>query len=220
MPETKNTDPHALDSRILTAIRHKVQDALRAAGHPRPPMSHLAQAVAAGFGENSHEAMLALCKEWGGSITAPRFSRDRCGRRLAELGHPDPMAVAAAIAAYDAAPSPPPDRELPTIDWRRNGRMISGSKSGYHSRHPDNLTVFNACVCTRSAGQLWNGDLDVTRDLSQLQAKARELGEDLYVLWESDGRRFFEDREPDLGRPAAIVAVDGLLRSWRDMMAA
>jgi hypothetical protein len=220
---TDETRPHALNTKVLTTIRHAMQDALHAAGHSRPAMGHLAEAVAAGFGRGSHASLLALVKEWGGDISAPPFDRDACGRRLSELGLSDPAAVCATIAAHDAAPQPPPARPLPSIQWEHDGRMISVSKSGYHSRFPHNLVVFNACVCTRSSRQTWHGDLDVTRDLEQLQARAREFGEDLYVLWEGDGRRFVDGSggpEFDFSRAAAIVAPDGLLTIWRDMMAA
>nr|HPI82220.1 hypothetical protein [Candidatus Paceibacterota bacterium] len=42
------------------------------------------------------------------------------------------------------------------------GRMISGSKSGYRDRYPENLVVFNANIVTKKRGKVWHGDLDVT----------------------------------------------------------
>ena len=36
------------------------------------------------------------------------------------------------------------------------GRMISGSKSGYKERHPDNLIVFNANIIIESKGKIWH----------------------------------------------------------------
>jgi hypothetical protein len=166
-----------------------------------------------------HASLLAIIKEWGGDISAPPFDRDACGKRLCELGLTDMAAVCATIAAHDTAPQPPPERPLPPIEWKRTGRMISGSKSGYHSRFPHNLIVFNACVCTKSRRQPWNGDLDVTRDLEQLQARAREFGEALYVLWEGDGRRFTDNQtmEFDFSGSAAIIAPDGRITTWQDM---
>ena len=68
------------------------------------------------------------------------------------------------------------------------GRMISGSKSGYRERYPDNLVVFNANIATKSRGKIWFGDLDVTIDYEKLEKVAETLKEDLYILHEMDGR--------------------------------
>jgi hypothetical protein len=68
------------------------------------------------------------------------------------------------------------------------GRMISGSKSGYRERYPDNLVVFNANIATKSRGKIWYGDLDVTLDYEKLASVAEALKEDLFVLYEMDGR--------------------------------
>lgn len=74
-----------------------------------------------------------------------------------------------------------------------HGRMISGSKSSYYQRHPDNLIVFNANVCTDN-GKVWYGDLDVTLDSDKLQQAAEVLNCRLYVLYEMDARFDNEDR--------------------------
>lgn len=74
-----------------------------------------------------------------------------------------------------------------------HGRMISGSKIGYMYRHPDNLVVFNANVCTAS-GKIWFGDLDITKDFEKLKEAAEVLNCRLYVLHEMDARFDSEDR--------------------------
>lgn len=43
------------------------------------------------------------------------------------------------------------------------GRMISFSKGGYSTAHPEHVAVFNANLCV-AAGKLWWGDLDLTVD--------------------------------------------------------
>lgn len=68
------------------------------------------------------------------------------------------------------------------------GRMVSGSKSRYIEAHPDHIVVFNANVITRSVGKVWYGDIDITLEGNELKAVAEEIGEPLYVLYESDAR--------------------------------
>ena len=68
----------------------------------------------------------------------------------------------------------------------RDGRMISGSKSGYASRNKGNVIVFNARICTISEGIIWWGDLDITKDEEELKNVAERIGETLYILRESD----------------------------------
>ena len=67
-------------------------------------------------------------------------------------------------------------------------RMISGSKSLYCQKNPDNLVVFNANIVTEKSGKIWDGDLDITKDKDMLKKIASELGETLYVLYEMDCR--------------------------------
>jgi hypothetical protein len=74
-------------------------------------------------------------------------------------------------------------------------RMISGSKSGYKEKYPDNKVVFNANIVTESRGKIWFGDLDLTLDTAQLMNVARELKEPLYVLREMDAR-FENENQP------------------------
>jgi len=68
------------------------------------------------------------------------------------------------------------------------GRMLSGSKSLYWGKHPDNNVVFNGNVVIENHGKVWYGDLDVTLEEDKLQAVANELCRDLYILSEHDAR--------------------------------
>ncbi len=85
------------------------------------------------------------------------------------------------------------------------GRMMSGSKSGYHHLFPRNIAVFNSNVCTEK-GKIWYGDLDITEDEEKLKNLAKLLGTKLYVLYESDGR-FDNEESPKVER--AIYSTDG-----------
>lgn len=69
-----------------------------------------------------------------------------------------------------------------------NGRMISATKSGYMKNNPDNEVYFNANVFILGEGKIWYGDLDLTKDIEKLQSVASQLGTNLYVLREKDGR--------------------------------
>ena len=74
-----------------------------------------------------------------------------------------------------------------------SGRMISHSKSSYRDKFPDNEVYFNANIFVLGEGKIWYGDIDVTNDREKLENIARELGKDLYILREMDGR--FENEE-------------------------
>lgn len=80
-----------------------------------------------------------------------------------------------------------------------HGRMISGSKSGYCRRFSARLVVFNANLLIDRV-KAWWGDLDVTDDEPRLMRIARELGCQLHVLREHDGRFFGKDEAPLVGR--------------------
>jgi len=69
-----------------------------------------------------------------------------------------------------------------------SGRMLSGSKSGYYSQHPDNTVVFNGNVVVENGGKIWYGDLDVTLEFDTLKEIADEISQDLYILREHDAR--------------------------------
>lgn len=75
------------------------------------------------------------------------------------------------------------------------GRMIGMSKSGYCQRKPRHLVIFNANVCTQKE-KIWFGDLDITLDKEKLSTLAKTLKEDIYVLYEMDGR--FENEDSPL----------------------
>jgi hypothetical protein len=75
------------------------------------------------------------------------------------------------------------------------GRMISFSKSSYREKYPDNEVYFNANIFVLGEGKVWYGDVDVTKDTDSLQNVAREMGKDLYILSEMDGR--FENENLD-----------------------
>lgn len=77
------------------------------------------------------------------------------------------------------------------------GRMISVSKSRYREMYPDNTVYFNANIFTLSDGKIWWGDIDLTLDREKLKLIASELGEDLFILREMDGR--FENEELSQG---------------------
>jgi len=76
------------------------------------------------------------------------------------------------------------------IGWE--GRMISGSKSGYRDRFPDNLSIFNANICSRDS-KIWYGDIDITLSRQDLRELAVESATDIYVLYEMDARFENED---------------------------
>jgi len=63
--------------------------------------------------------------------------------------------------------------------------MIAGSKSGYRKCFPKNLVVFNAKVHLDGLGQVWQGDLDLTRDEALLVRLAELADRELHVRNES-----------------------------------
>lgn len=88
------------------------------------------------------------------------------------------------------------------------GRMISGSKSGYRDRNPKNLAVFNANVCTKSNGKIWFGDIDITLSHEKLTELAKSVEENVYVLSEMDAR-FGNEDSPIFDNAVAIFCPDG-----------
>lgn len=82
-------------------------------------------------------------------------------------------------------------------------RMISGSKSGYLRRNPENLVVFNSNIFieTRSLfifkkyNKIWYGDVDLTLEQDKIKMATYELGKYwVYVLREMYGRFEYEDK--------------------------
>ena len=68
------------------------------------------------------------------------------------------------------------------------GRMISYSKSSYRNQFPENEIYFNANIFVLGEGKVWYGDIDITKDKEKLENIASEIGKDLYILREMDGR--------------------------------
>ena len=96
------------------------------------------------------------------------------------------------------------------------GAIISHSKSGYIERNPENLSIFNANICTKD-GKIWWGDLDVTLKQTFIADLAFILKEDLYVLYEMDGRFENEDK-PKVDRYAVKFFYDGGIELSKSLM--
>lgn len=77
-----------------------------------------------------------------------------------------------------------------------NGRMLSMSKSSYKEKYPDNQVLFNANIFILGEGKVWYGDIDITRERENLENVAQEIGKDLFILREMDGR-FNNEELPD-----------------------
>jgi len=87
------------------------------------------------------------------------------------------------------------------------GRIVSGSKSFYYNKYPDNLIVFNGNIVTKKRGKIWYGDLDITFEFDQLKSIADELGEDLYILREMDARFENEDAGFKYWKKKAVTVI-------------
>lgn len=87
------------------------------------------------------------------------------------------------------------------------GRMISGSKSGYRDRYPENLVVFNANIVTKKRGKVWHGDLDITTDYENLEKISEVLEEPLYILREHDARFDNEDAGIEFWKSRAVAVI-------------
>jgi hypothetical protein len=84
------------------------------------------------------------------------------------------------------------------------GRMIAGSKSTYRRYYPKNLVVFNANIVIGNK-KVWHGDLDISRDEPLLVRLAELTEQEVYVLYEMDGR-FENEGQPKLDRAVYRVA--------------
>jgi hypothetical protein len=84
------------------------------------------------------------------------------------------------------------------------GRMIAGSKSTYRRYYPKNLVVFNANIIIGNK-KVWHGDLDISRDEPLLVRLAELTEQEVYVLYEMDGR-FENEGQPKLDRAVYRVA--------------
>lgn len=96
-----------------------------------------------------------------------------------------------------------------------NGRLISGSKSTYRKKLPDNLVLFNANIFTEKFGKIFYGDIDLTKDQSALKYISLELNETLYVLNEMDGR-FGNENRSDFKNVAIWNTETGLSEEYKN----
>ena len=97
------------------------------------------------------------------------------------------------------------------IDFFAPGRMISGSKSAYTSRYPNNVVVFNGNLIGSTSGRkFWYGDLDLTKDSARLIQLAKDLGEGFYVLREMDAR-FESEANPKTEKAVALVNSEEII---------
>lgn len=87
------------------------------------------------------------------------------------------------------------------------GRMISGSKSGYHKFYPKNIPVFNSNLVTEK-GKVWYGDIDITLDEDNIVKLAKKIGRTIYVLYEMDAR-FQNEDNPKLERAVLTASPTG-----------
>lgn len=92
-----------------------------------------------------------------------------------------------------------------------SGRLIAGSKSTYRRYYPKNLVLFNANVII-AGKKVWHGDLDISRDEALLVRLAELTEQEVYVLYEMDGR-FENEGQPRLDKAVYRVAKIPLF-SW------
>ena len=105
------------------------------------------------------------------------------------------------------------------IAWLgRSGRILAGSKSGYHRDHPDHFAIFNAGICVERGGLpelVWEGDLDLTLDEEHLVLFAKAHGKTLFVVSEGDRPDAYHGARGEvLSRAELVVDPDGV--SWFD----
>lgn len=79
-----------------------------------------------------------------------------------------------------------------------NGRTITWSKSVYREENPSSVCIFNAAIVTRSEGQTWFGDIDITKDGEILKKVANEIGEPIYILREYEAYNTQEKSVDDM----------------------
>jgi hypothetical protein len=84
-----------------------------------------------------------------------------------------------------------------------SGTMLSASKSGYSTKYPDHLVVFNGNLIVKGK-KIWYGDIDVTLSKSKIDALGKELKSPVYVLREMDAR--FENEDKPLIEKAVYVS--------------
>jgi hypothetical protein len=72
------------------------------------------------------------------------------------------------------------------------GRLIAFSKSGYRKYYRGHFVVFNAQIFSRRGRVLKTADLDLTLDAEKLNAAARVVGENFFVLEENSPNPFWQ----------------------------
>jgi hypothetical protein len=66
--------------------------------------------------------------------------------------------------------------------------MLSGSKSSYSNRYPNNKVFFNGNIYDKDGVKLWFGDVDLDKDKAKLEQIAHLLNEPIYVTAEQPFR--------------------------------
>ncbi len=92
--------------------------------------------------------------------------------------------------------------------------MISASKSGYRSRFPKSIAIFNANIVAEypqhsndgKFEKVWYGDIDITTDEVALRKIALALGKKIWVLPEM-AARFENENDPQIGQ--YVFMTDG-----------
>lgn len=74
-------------------------------------------------------------------------------------------------------------------------RLISGSKTFYRKKYPNNLIFFNVNIFVENLGKIWWGDIDLTKEYRILSKISNKLNIHLYVVSEMDGRFGNENRD-------------------------
>ncbi len=87
----------------------------------------------------------------------------------------------------------------------KNSRVVGWSKSTYITQNPGHNVIFNANIFTLEDGKIWHGDIDLTTEKEKFEEVAKELGRDLYVLRELDGR--FENEKLEQEQIAKIAVA-------------
>jgi len=87
------------------------------------------------------------------------------------------------------------------------GKMISASKSSYARAFPDHIVIFNANLFA-GGKKIWFGDLDVTESIDSIKELSCSIGEDVYVLFEMDGR-FGNEKNPNIENAVLKVNPSG-----------
>jgi hypothetical protein len=89
------------------------------------------------------------------------------------------------------------EKLITLVDNGFNISRMFGSKSAYRHTHPKDDIMFNSNIFTPSSGKIWDGDLNITKDCTDLQKACDEIGEQMIVVSEMCGRFGAEDRPYD-----------------------